>query len=505
VPLSQTFSNKKAITRTATPYNELNCLNKIERANPGFKVLPHQKRFVEYILNYRYKNGALMFHSVGSGKTITAILSAKCLSEKFNKKVFIVTPASLVSNFEKQIKKLKIVFRQGIVISSYIKFLKSKHDCTDSFLVIDEAHNMNGGGVVYKGLLECSKKALKTILLTATPVRNAVDEMSIPLSFIFGKKISKKEVQNALYISNDIQRLENTKKAMKCSVSVFDKPDENVDYPTTETHDVNLIMTKDYYSKYYEVQEDIKGQLPGVFNTAKNLTVFYNGIRRAVNALDIPSPKIAWTASKIVENLDQNKKILVYSNWIGSGISILRDVLDQLNIPYSYVTGNMDKKSKDINVADYNSGKNKIMLISSSGSEGLNLKETRTVVLLEPYWNSTRIDQVIGRAVRYKSHANLPKKDRTVDIYNLLLSKPKEHVYKSDKIPSADNILLDMSRYKQVSIETFYKDLRQSSIEKDSGCFPKRLRNESTKKLSTKISKSSKARRALEQELLALI
>ena len=35
----------------------------------------------------------------------------------------------------------------------------------------------------------------------------------------------------------------------------------------------------------------------------------------------------------------------------------------------------------------------------------------------EPYWNDIRIQQVIGRAIRFKSHINLPEKDRDVSVY----------------------------------------------------------------------------------------
>jgi hypothetical protein len=53
----------------------------------------------------------------------------------------------------------------------------------------------------------------------------------------------------------------------------------------------------------------------------------------------------------------------------------------------------------------------------------LDLKETRTLIILEPYWNQARLDQVKGRAIRYKSHANLPKEQRNVDVYTLVLTK----------------------------------------------------------------------------------
>ena len=59
----------------------------------------------------------------------------------------------------------------------------------------------------------------------------------------------------------------------------------------------------------------------------------------------------------------------------------------------------------------------KIMLSTSSGAEGIHLENIRQVHVTEPYWNDIRIQQVIGRAVRFKSHINLPAKDRDVSVF----------------------------------------------------------------------------------------
>ena len=39
----------------------------------------------------------------------------------------------------------------------------------------------------------------------------------------------------------------------------------------------------------------------------------------------------------------------------------------------------------------------KIIMISSAGSEGLDLKNIRQIHIMEPYWNEVRVKQVIGR------------------------------------------------------------------------------------------------------------
>ena len=64
------------------------------------------------------------------------------------------------------------------------------------------------------------------------------------------------------------------------------------------------------------------------------------------------------------------------------------------------------------------------MIISSAGAEGISLKCVRQVHILEPYWNYVRLDQVLGRAIRMRSHQDLEKKEQNVEQYLYLSSLP---------------------------------------------------------------------------------
>ena len=63
----------------------------------------------------------------------------------------------------------------------------------------------------------------------------------------------------------------------------------------------------------------------------------------------------------------------------------------------------------------------KIFMITSSGSEGINLRNTRYVHIMEPYWHPVRTEQVIGRARRICSHKDLPKPLQTVEVFIYLM------------------------------------------------------------------------------------
>jgi hypothetical protein len=73
----------------------------------------------------------------------------------------------------------------------------------------------------------------------------------------------------------------------------------------------------------------------------------------------------------------------------------------------------------------------KVFMITASGSEGINLRNTRYVHVMEPYWHPARIDQVVGRARRICSHKELPESLQTVEVFVYLMSFTQEQV-KSD-------------------------------------------------------------------------
>ena len=63
----------------------------------------------------------------------------------------------------------------------------------------------------------------------------------------------------------------------------------------------------------------------------------------------------------------------------------------------------------------------KVFMITSSGAEGISLKNTRYVHIMEPYWHPVRMEQVIGRARRICSHENLPEEERDVKVFLYLM------------------------------------------------------------------------------------
>lgn len=104
---------------------------------------------------------------------------------------------------------------------------------------------------------------------------------------------------------------------------------------------------------------------------------------------------------------DEEKKEIVRnifnSNW-GIVPSTLRDQLNAINKNNHY--GDVIK----------------VFMITSSGAEGIDLKNVRYVHIVEPYWHPVRKEQVIGRAVRINSHADLAPEFRSVKVFIYLMT-----------------------------------------------------------------------------------
>ena len=461
----------------------------------NYQLLP--AKFIVNPLN----RGLLLLFDVGHGKTLSSIAMIRCLLAKYPQKhVIVLTPASLITNYQNELKKVSGDLGDPILdrirvesYGKYINYIKNHHlkANNNTILVCDEAQYLIGAGSSrFKNIFDFSVDAYKVILLSATPVRNGPEEISNLMSLLNGAKFSRSLIEKVFQMVDPKDRTAGFKKLLNCKIAYHRpsansrNPDgttasHNKDFPQRIDHRVPLVMSKDYYQNYLRIQENVQKDLPDAFQNTTNLTTFLNGIRRAVNVSSITliSPKIDWTINKIKKDLGMipgfkgNKKVLVYSNWLDAGVNLLKAELTILGIPFSEVTGQLSRAQKDIEIKNYNSGKNKVILISASGAEGLNLKNTRSVILLEQAWNNSRLEQAIGRAIRLHSHRTLPEAQRKVDVYSLILEKPKSVKANGDIVPSGDQILELLSRNKDYSINKFYEILSSVSIEKNKSCF----------------------------------
>lgn len=158
---------------------------------------------------------------------------------------------------------------------------------------------------------------------------------------------------------------------------------------------------------------------------------------------DAPSAKLDLLLPQLAEVMEEGHKALVFSQFT-SFLAIVRDRLDQENIPYEYLDGRTRNRAEK--VERFQSDPDcKLFLISlKAGGLGLNLTAAEYVFLLDPWWNPAVEAQAIDRAHRIGQTESvfayrLIARD-TVEEKVLELQKTKRAL--ADAIINADNSLV---------------------------------------------------------------
>ena len=121
----------------------------------------------------------------------------------------------------------------------------------------------------------------------------------------------------------------------------------------------------------------------------------------------------------------------------------------------------------------------KLLMITASGSEGINLRNTRYVHIMEPYWNPIRIQQIIGRSRRICSHFRLPKDLQNVQVYVYVMqfsTKQKSEAsielklndiskFNTNNVITTDEALYEITTIKETFNEQYIKAIKESSID----------------------------------------
>jgi hypothetical protein len=160
----------------------------------------------------------------------------------------------------------------------------------------------------------------------------------------------------------------------------------------------------------------------------------------------------------VVFNSDRIKTNILMNIFNGNISALPKVIQTQL----MYV--NLDKEQMYGKVA-------KVMMITQSGAEGISLKNVRRVLITEYFWNSVRIDQVIGRAVRTCSHKSLPVEDQNVQVYTYLMNFTKKQITENptirskDKEITTDKHIYNIAKSKEGLINSFLKLLKAASLD----------------------------------------
>lgn len=197
--------------------------------NADIELNPHQINAFCAAIQALKTGGIILADEVGLGKTIEAGLVLNYVLDSGSKKVLIALPATLRKQWEVELqekfgldsiildrytverdaleikRKLEDRDRVSIILASYdysSRLIKRFPSVKWDFLIIDEAHNLRNvfhGTKRAKNLYELTK-GMPKILLTATPLQNALTDLHGLVSFIDPRIFGSEKVFNRRFV-----------------------------------------------------------------------------------------------------------------------------------------------------------------------------------------------------------------------------------------------------------------------------------------------------------------
>ena len=147
--------------------------------------------------------------------------------------------------------------------------------------------------------------------------------------------------------------------------------------------------------------------------------------------------------------IKEAKRHIYNNSWGDLSDTQYSELKDQLN------------QLKEINNADQKYGDIvKAMIITRSSAEGISLNNTRFVHIIDPYWNPSVTQQVIGRARRFGSHDSLPVDEQKITVYKYYMRFGDNNQKKT-----TDEILIELSESKQKVMNKFLTLIKSASVD----------------------------------------
>lgn len=440
------------------------------------KLRNNQTIFIEKMI-YSNNRGAIAYWGVGTGKTILTTLTIRnYLHYNPKGKVVFIAPSGLLSNLVETLFRFGLDIRDNrIKYYSFEKYTRTKYkDCENALLVIDEAHNLRTqiimkesdpskakkGGRAYSIIKNCSPHASKVLLLTATPILNTSYDIENLLAMIDGRGQTDRPNFNETISDEKI-----AEDYFKLRISYFKRTFDDKDFPAKKNNILTFTMTKEETHEYRKIQELKMG-----FGTSDKLKIddeeysssFFSGQRQFINVVG-NNKKMRG----VINHLKKNKyeHTIIYMSFVVKGIRIMKQLLEKANYKVSIVSGDEGAVEKQQSVEAYNTGKIDVIIISKAGAEGLDLKNTSALYLLDQPWNEATREQIIGRGVRFKSHESLPPKERVVNVFNVFLLAYNSDVNKGN-LDKADyeNVVGAEEKYVKNVIDKITNDKEYSLI-----------------------------------------
>lgn len=450
-------------------------LKKIGAKKSGHRMVlkEHQVNVLKGIYE---QPGMLAVHRTGSGKTLLGLAVRRQLVKYWEAEMLakhaktvhavVVSPKKVGQQYEAEVKRLGYkstqfrfasyeMLRNAEVLQSLVNYLIA-HEF--NVLIFDEAHRLtNLEADTTKQAFELASHAKFVLCATATPIVNSPFDLAPLFALVSNERtlpLRRKAYLEEFSVSPDnvISHRLRLEEAWQNLVSVYlhtDPSDAHL-FPSFSMS-VRKVKMSDAQFTVYKAAEDInKEKLKGALDVNGNLNEaaiqklnsFLSQTRQLCNSVQKQAPQLSPmdTSPKLVDVVKYVKKgpkpAVIFSHFIESGIDILAKILGMEGLTFGVISGQTSSKVAQT-VKEYNNGKLDALLLSVAGSEGLDLKGTRQIHVVEQPWTDTRLKQVIGRGIRYMSHSHLPSDQQNVDVVQWIAVKTPTQLKATEKFLQA--------------------------------------------------------------------
>jgi SNF2 family DNA or RNA helicase len=385
---------------------------------------------------YQHKFGACLADDMGLGKTVQTIAFLAGIQEgKINswdserkRQHLIVAPASVIGNWEQEIKKFYPAFIMvDIVLTTYDTIradLNTFKNMPFHVIIFDEAQALKN----HKSQRTESAKQLDGIFklsLTGTPLENNAQELCSIMNLTLPGLLPDNSAVMSLIKKGEYQAFHE-----RIAPFILRRTKEEYlqDLPEKTEHDVYLPMTKKQKGLYGAIVDEIKQE---VYKAYREKTKAQAGIVALTALLRLRqicvapalidtnqeklSPKIEYLLAKIAKYVKEKTPLLVFSQFIGM-LDIATHFFKKNKIAFLRIDGSVPALQRKKIVEEFQNSKKVFVLLLSlkTGGVGLNLTRARIVIHVDPWWNPAVENQASDRVHRIGQEHN-------VKIFRLLM------------------------------------------------------------------------------------
>jgi SNF2 family DNA or RNA helicase len=431
--------------------------------------------------------GIIAAHGTGTGKTFSAINAFEELKDEGKaRRALVLVPAGLRDNFlKKGIEKFtnskgvilkqpeEVGKRTEYVVVSYAAFRQNPDAWLEKVkpdtIIADEVHRAaNPAGKTYQSLRYARDRVPRFMGLTASVVQNKPSEI-VPLVDLatggehklkgrkdFRREHIKRERTKRKGIFGGRQYEERLVKRALLNAKVGGTVHyiEDLDAskkPAKDVETVEVKMNSDQLKLYRlsmrgvdpVVAKKIQEGKPVSQREAMNVFMKLMRARQVSNSLHLATPNMslkeaARQTPKIKRILDDavdhikktpDAQVIMYTNMVHGGVDVLEAGLKERGISYGIFAGKgvegVTEETRQQAVNDYLEGKNKVIVITGAGAEGLSLGNTTMVQMVDGHYNPERISQAEARGVRAGGLSHRPAEERKVKVKRYVTTLPK--------------------------------------------------------------------------------